>query len=59
MSCSHVVMLHYDVICDVTQHMRRGYKRAWHRVVGEFLVQLSLGEEVHVHTWIDALVHLS
>ena len=50
-------MLCYDVICDITWHVRWGYKRAWRRVVGGFLVQLSLGKEVHMHASIDALVH--
>ena len=57
MSCSHVMTLRYDVICDITGHVRWGYKRAWRRVVGGFLVQLSLGKEVHVHAWIDVLAH--
>ena len=28
------VTLRYDVIRDITRHMRRRYKRAWHHVVG-------------------------
>ena len=48
----------YDIIRDVTRHVRQGYKRAWHRIVGGFLVQLSLGKEVHMHAWIDALARL-
>ena len=57
-SCSNIVMLCYDVIRDVTRHMRQGYKRAWRHVVGDSLVQLSLGKEVHVRAWIDALACL-
>ena len=57
MSCSHILMLHYDVIRDVTRHVRQGYKRAWCCIMGEFLVQLSLGKEVYVHAWIDVLPH--
>ena len=34
---------HSDVICDVTWHVRRGYKTAWRRVVRDTLVQLLLG----------------
>ena len=34
MSCSHVMTSCYDVICDVTWHVCRGYKRAGLRVVG-------------------------
>ena len=56
-SCSNVVTLCYDVIRDITRHVRQGYKRAWRRVVGDSLVQLSLGKEVHMRTWIDALAH--
>ena len=47
----------YDVIHDVTWHVHQGYKTAWCRIVGDTLVQLLLGKEVHVHAWIDALVH--
>ena len=50
-----VMMLCYDIIHDVTWHVRQGYKRTWRRVMGDTLVQLSLGKEVHVHAWIDAL----
>ena len=32
-----------DVIRDVTRHVCRGYKTAWHRIVGDTLVQLLLG----------------
>ena len=46
---------HYDVIRDITWHVCQGYKTAWCGVVGDTLVQLLLGKEVHVHAWIDAL----
>ena len=51
------MMSRYDIIRDITWHVRRGYKTAWRRIVGDTLVQLSLGKEVHVHAWIDVLVH--
>ena len=50
-----VMMLRCDVIRDVTWHVCRGYKRTWHCVMEHTLVQFSLGKEVHVHAWIDAL----
>ena len=50
-----IMTLRYDVIRDVTRHVRWGYKRTWCHIVGDTLVQLSLGKEVHVHAWIDAL----
>ena len=31
----YVVMLRYDVICDVTWHVHQGYKRAWRHVMEE------------------------
>ena len=51
-----IMTSHCDVICDITWHMCQGYKMAWCRVMGDTLVQLSLGKEVHMHAWIDMLV---
>ena len=50
-----IMTSHCDVICDVTRHVHQGYKTASRRIVGDTLVQLLLGKEVHMHAWIDAL----
>ena len=46
----HVITLRHDVIYDIIQHVLRAYNRPGTAViVGEFLVQLSMGKEVHMH----------
>ena len=50
-SCSHVVMLHHDVINDIIWHMHWAYKRPGSCIIrGSLLVHLEMGKEVHVHT---------
>ena len=48
MSCSHVVMLWYDIIHDVIWHVLRVYKRPGAVPWGDSLVQPPLGKEVHM-----------
>ena len=56
-SCSLIVTLPYDIICDVIQHMLWVYKGPSAVPWGDLLIGSPLGKEVHMCTKIDVLVH--
>ena len=49
MSCSHTITLWHDIIYDVIWHMLQANNRPGAMSRGGFLVQLSMGKEVHMH----------